>query len=71
MLLEQGAALTMRAAVLGLELPAETLGYLQRRLPRDFAALCEVLDRLDDAALARQRALTVPFVRSVLDGPGP
>lgn len=67
----QGAALTQRAAVLGLELPAETLSYLQRRLPRDFAALCEVLDRLDAAALAARRPLTVPFVRSVLDGPPP
>jgi len=63
----QGAALTQRAAVRGLELPVETLAYLQRRLPRDFAALCEVLDRLDAAALAAQRPLTVPFVRSVLD----
>ncbi len=64
---DQGAALTARAAVLGLALPAETLTYLQRRLPRDFAALCSVLDVLDSAALAAQRPLTVPFVRSVLD----
>lgn len=64
----QGGALVARAAALGLELPPETLGYLQRRLPRDFAALCDVLDRLDEAALAAQRALTVPFVRAVLDG---
>ena len=64
----QGEALVARAAVLGLELPAETLVYLQRRLPRDFAALCDVLDRLDAAALAAQRPLTVPFVRAVLDG---
>lgn len=64
---EQGAALLERARVLGLALPPETLVYLQRRLPRDFSALCDVLDRLDAAALAAQRALTVPFVRSVLD----
>lgn len=65
---EQGAALIERAAVLGLDLPAETLTYLQRRLPRDFGALCDVLDRLDEAALAAMRPLTVPFVRAVLDG---
>jgi DnaA-homolog protein len=64
----QGDALVARAAVLGLNLPADTLMYLQRRLPRDFAALCDVLDQLDTAALAAQRALTVPFVRAVLDG---
>jgi DnaA family protein len=65
---DQGPALVHRAAVLGLDLPPETLTYLQRRLPRDFASLCDVLDRLDDAALAAQRPLTVPFVRAVLDG---
>ena len=61
------AALQALAAALGLELPDETLQYLLRRLPRGFAELCEVLDRLDGAALARQRRLTVPFVRSVLE----
>lgn len=66
----QPAALQSRAAALGLELPDETLQYLLRRLPRDYAALCEVLDRLDAAALELQRRLTVPFVRSVLGDPG-
>lgn len=61
------AALRSRAAALGLELPDDTLQYLLRRLPRGFAALCDVLDRLDGAALARQRRLTVPFVRTVLE----
>ncbi len=60
-------ALRSRAAALGLELPDDTLQYLLRRLPRGFAALCDVLDRLDGAALARQRRLTVPFVRTVLE----
>jgi DnaA family protein len=60
-------ALQSRAAALGLELPDDTLQYLMRRLPRGFAELCDVLDRLDGAALARQRRLTVPFVRSVLE----
>ncbi len=63
---EQGAALTARARTLGIELPEETLQYLQHRLPRDLAVLSEALDRLDAAALSRQRRLTVPFVRSVL-----
>jgi DnaA-homolog protein len=62
----QGAALTERAKLLGLELPDETREYLQRRLPREFATLCSVLDTLDHAALAAQRRLTVPFVRELL-----
>ena len=67
---EQGLALLARARTLGIELPEETLHYLQRRLPRDLGALCEALDRLDAAALSRQRRLTVPFVRTVLQWPG-
>lgn len=64
---EQGAALLRRAAHRGLELPDETLAYLTRRAPRDFAALCRLLDELDIEALAAQRRLTVPFVRQVLE----
>ena len=64
--LEQAQALKVRARALGIELNDETLQYLQRRLPRDLGVLCNALDRLDAAALAQQRRLTVPFVRSVL-----
>jgi DnaA family protein len=60
------AALKLRAAHRGLELPDETVRYLMRRLPRDIASLCRWLDRLDDASLAAQRRLTVPFVSRVL-----
>jgi DnaA family protein len=63
---EHGAALRGRARDLGIELPDETLQYLQRRLPRDLGALCAALERLDAASLSMQRRLTVPFVRSVL-----
>jgi len=66
---EQSAALLARARALGVELGEETLQYLQRRLPRDFGVLCEALDRLDGAALAQQRRLTIPFVRAVLQLP--
>ncbi len=65
--LEQGVALKGRARSLGVELPDETLQYLQRRLPRELSALCDALDRLDAASLSHQRRLTVPFVRSVLE----
>ncbi len=64
---DQGPALQRRAAHRGLELPDETLAYLTRRAPRDFAALCRLLDELDTEALAAQRRLTVPFVRQVLE----
>lgn len=63
---EQPAALRRRAERRGLELPDETLGFLTRRAPRDFATLCRMLDALDLESLAAQRRLTVPFVRDWL-----
>lgn len=65
----QRAALQLRAAQRGLELPEETALYLQRHFPRDMASLYGLLDRLDDAALREQRRLTVPFIRQVISGP--
>jgi DnaA family protein len=63
---EQAEALRRRAARRGLELPDETLAFLTRRAPRDFATLCRMLDALDTESLAAQRRLTVPFVRDWL-----
>src|SRR5881394_295261 len=63
---EQREALGLRAHLRGLELPAETARYLQRRFPRDMRTLCEILDTLDDAAFAAQRRITVPFIRDVI-----
>jgi DnaA family protein len=64
---QQMDALRLHATQRGLELPDETIQYLQRRLPRDMATLCNFLDELDIASLAAQRKLTVPFVKQVLD----
>jgi DnaA family protein len=63
---DQAEALRHRAEHRGLELPEETLTFLTRRAPRDFAALCRLLDELDLESLAAQRRLTVPFVRDWL-----
>ncbi len=65
---EQQAALQLRARLRGFELPAETSQWLQRRFPRDMRRLYELLDTLDDASLAAQRRLTIPFIREVLRG---
>ncbi|HEU5468689.1 MAG TPA: DnaA regulatory inactivator Hda, partial [Steroidobacteraceae bacterium] len=62
----QAAALRQRAERRGLELPDETLAFLTRRAPRDFATLCRMLDELDAESLAARRRLTVPFVREWL-----
>jgi DnaA-homolog protein len=63
---EQHAALQLRARLRGLELPDETWHWLRKRFPRDMRTLYELLDTLDEAALAAQRRLTVPFIREVL-----
>lgn len=62
-------ALHMRAeaARRGLELSEEVVGYLLTRLPRDISSLNGVLDLLDRDSLARQRPLTLPFVREALN----
>jgi DnaA family protein len=64
---EQIAALQLRAQLRGLELPEETAQFMLRRLPRDMSNLYAFLDELDQASLAAQRRLTVPFVREVLE----
>jgi DnaA family protein len=65
---DHAEALLARAAARGLEVPPETLAYLQRHAPRDFGALCTLLERLDRASLATHRRLTVPLAREVLEG---
>ena len=67
---EQHAALALRARLRGLELPDETWHWLRRRFPRDMRTLYQLLDTLDEAALAAQRRLTVPFIREVLRSAG-
>ena len=62
-------ALRAAAAARGLDLGPEIAGYLLRRWPRNLPALLALLERLDDASLAAKRPLTLPFVRSVLQGP--
>ncbi len=63
---EKLAALQQRARERGFELPADTARFLLRRCPRDMSALLDILARLDTAALAAKRRLTVPFVRQWL-----
>jgi DnaA family protein len=58
--------LRLRAARRGLQFDEAAIDWLLRRVGRDPAGLAQVFDRLDRAALAQQRGLTVPFLRKVL-----
>lgn len=60
-------ALRLHAAQRGLQLPQETSEYLMKRVPRDLKSLLEILDELDEASLAAQRRLTIPFIRDALE----
>ncbi len=62
-------ALRLRAAQRGLQLPYETSEYLLKRMPRDLRSLFDLLDQLDEASLAAQRRLTIPFIRDALEKP--
>ncbi len=64
---DKAKALRMRAHARGLDLPEDVARYLLRHKPRDNASLFGLLDYLDQASLAAQHRLTIPFVRSVLD----
>jgi DnaA family protein len=64
---EKALHMRVEAARRGLELSEEVVGYLLTRLPRDLASLNGVLDLLDRDSLARQRPLTLPFVREALN----
>ncbi len=63
----QVEALQRRAARRGLDLSHEAALYLVHRLPREPQVLFGVLDRLDEASLAAQRRLTIPFLREALE----
>jgi len=64
---ERVAALQLRASWRGFQLPDKTGRYLITRVDRGAGALFTLLDQLDHAALAAQKRLTVPFVKSVLE----
>ncbi|WP_303976452.1 DnaA/Hda family protein [Dongia mobilis] len=44
----------------------DVIDYLLRHIERSFAAAADVADRLDHAALAERKAITIPLVKRVL-----
>jgi len=62
---EKYQALRFRAKQSGLELSENVADYLLQRYPRDMSGLFERLVVLDKAAMATQRRLTIPLVKSV------
>lgn len=63
---ERVNALRHRAKRKGLELSEGLAEFIYRRCQRDLKALFDVLDQLDRHSLARQRRLTIPFVKEIM-----
>jgi DnaA-homolog protein len=63
---ERREVLRRQAALRGIELDDTVLDWLFTRYARDLGALLDLLDRLDQASLAAQRRITVPFLRTFL-----
>lgn len=59
--------LQLRAKRRGLQMDPAAIDWLLRRVDRDLGSLTGVLDNLDQASLAAQRRVTVPFLRQVVE----
>lgn len=60
------ATLEREARCRGIALGDELMAYLLTRFARDLGSLMRLLDALDDFALERRRAVTVPLLRQML-----
>lgn len=65
---DEGKIQTLKAYALkrGFELPETVAQFLLNRCSRNMHDLQELLNRLDDASLAAQRKITIPFVKAIL-----
>lgn len=61
--------LRTQAAERGLELSPEAADFVLSRCRRDTKTLVSLMERLDTAAMAAQRRLTIPFLRTQLESP--
>ncbi len=68
---QRRSVLRTQARARGIELDDSVLDWLFARYVRDLGALLDLLDRLDQASLAAQRRITVPFLRDFLRDAAP
>jgi len=60
-------AISIHATVRGFNLPQDVAKYLISRVPRDVSVLVDIIKLLDYETLSKQRKLTIPFIKTVLD----
>lgn len=63
----RAAVLRQRASSRGLAFDDAALDWLLTRCSRDLSDLAAMFEQIDQASLAAQRRITVPFLRQVLD----
>lgn len=59
-------ALQLRARQRGFELPDEVAAYVLQRNDRRMSSLFDLLDKLDQHSLEKQRRITIPLVRELM-----
>ena len=64
------AVLAKQFADRGLRLAPDVAGYVLARIDRSFAAIAQVVDDLDAAALASGQGVTIPLARRVVEAQG-
>lgn len=64
---ESRAVLRKEADARGVFLSDEVISFVLSRFSRDLSSLMQLLDQLDGYALQTQRAITVPFIKAMLE----
>jgi DnaA-homolog protein len=64
---ERRAVVRQEADARGIFLRDEVMDFMLGRFSRDLTSLMQLLDQLDAYALANQRAITIPLIKSMLE----
>ena len=63
---EMISAIQLHANIRGFDLPNDSANYLLRRVERNVGSLIEIIKVLDYESLSKQRKLTIPFIKNIL-----
>ncbi len=66
---ELAKIIRLRAKSLGLKIKPEVVDYLLNHYPRDMANQLDIMSRLDEHSLEKNRHITIPFIKQVLATP--
>ena len=65
---QKTAVLQRHAKARGFDISLDVCNYLIKRYSRELTQLVTLLDQIDNLSLEQQRKVTIPFVKTVLDG---